>query len=132
MHIQQTIDYPKMYYVSALDRIKKTNKNRKNPNRSRDMMDDYKMPPDPPVLSKFELMNIHQFSKFSNAEDRTDNLSGDKNASGNDQEYRSHDSMQNQLDQFYTQSKVILRFRYINTTKSPKNKYSRSRAKSKI
>lgn len=107
LHLQQTIDYPKMYYVSALERVKKIKRNGKNTNRSRDMMDDYNLPPDPPVLSKFELMNIHHFSKFSNGEEKTDNLSGDKNISVNDQDHRSYGSMNNQIEPYYTQTKVI-------------------------
>ena len=106
VHIQQTIDYPKTYYVSALERVKKTRRGGKNTNRSGEMIDEYNMPPDPPVLSKFELMNMHHFSKFSNPEEKTDNFSGDKNMSLNDQEHRSLGSMQNQIEPDYSRTKV--------------------------
>ena len=108
VHIQQTIDYPKMYYVSALERVKKTRKGGKNTNRSGEVVDGYVMPPDPPVLSKFELMNMHHFSKFSNHEERTENLSGEKNASMNEQEHRSLGSMHNQIEPDYSKTKVSL------------------------
>lgn len=72
-HIQQTIDYPKTYYVSALERVRKDRKDGKRFNASGD---DYQLPPNPPELSRFELMNMHNFSKLSSKEDKSDVWSG--------------------------------------------------------
>lgn len=66
VHLQNTLDYPKTYYVSALERVKKHRRQAKNQGEYDTSDHDYQLPPPPPVdFNRLDFIKVPRISKFS-------------------------------------------------------------------